>query len=159
MMDTAMSLYDAMVEFFRADQWPYLALAGSPAVTMNFEGQQARWTCYAQVREAERQFIFYSLCPVIIPEDKRADVLEFITRANYGLIIGNFEMDLDTGEVRYKTSFDCEDVPVTAALFKNVIYPNLAMLDQFLPGILSVVYAESAAAEGAAVETLEVVVG
>jgi hypothetical protein len=164
MTEAVPSLYAAMVEFFRADQWPYLALAGSPALTMNFEGQHARWTCYAQVREDEQQFIFYSLCPVIIPEDKRADVLEFITRANYGLIIGNFEMDLDTGEVRYKTSFDGEGVPVTAALFKNTIYPNLAMLDQFLPGVLALVYgegaaAESAAAEGVAFETFEALVG
>ncbi len=144
MTATTTPLYDAMTTFFTADQWPYLALEGSLALTLNFAGQNARWTCYAQAREEQQQFVFYSLCPVIIPEDRRAEVLEFLTRANYGLIIGNFEMDLDEGEVRYKTSFDCEDVPVTPALFKNAIYPNLAMMDQFLPGILALVYAEDA---------------
>ncbi len=29
---------------------------------------------------------------------------EFITRANYGLPSGNFEMNYDTGEVRFRTS-------------------------------------------------------
>ena len=154
MTEATTPLYDAMVDFFKTDQWPYLALAGSPALTMNFEGQNARWTCYTQVCEGRQQFVFYSLCPVIIPEDKRADVQEYLTRANHGLIIGNFEMDLDEGEVRYKTSFDCENVPVTPALFKNAIYPNLAMMDHFLPGILSRVYAEEAP-----LEALEEVVG
>ena len=142
MTEPTTTLYDAMVAFFKTDQWPCLALEGSTVLTMNFEGQNARWTCYAQVREEQQQFIFYSLCPITIPEDRRADVLEFLTRTNYGLIIGNFEVELEEGEVRYKTSFDCEDVPLTPALFKNVVYPNVAMMDQYLPGIFSIVYAE-----------------
>ncbi len=147
MAEATTQLYDAMLDFFKTNQWPYLVLDDSPILTMNFEGQSARWTCYAQAREEQQQFVFYSLCPVNIPEDKRADVLEFLTRTNYGLVIGNFEMDLDEGEVRYKTSFDCENVPLAPALFKNAIYPNLAMMDQYLPAIFALVYAEEIPAE------------
>lgn len=35
-------------------------------------------------------------------ESSRPAVLEYISRANYGLRNGNFEMDLRDGEVRYK---------------------------------------------------------
>lgn len=143
-------LYDALIDFFKTDQWPYLALEGSTVLTLNCEGQNARWTCYAQVREEQQQFIFYSLCPITIPEDKRAEVLEFLTRTNYGLIMGNFELDLDEGEIRYKTSFDSEGVSLTPALFKNVIYPNVAMMDQYLPDIFSLVYAEEMPVEASA---------
>jgi hypothetical protein len=31
---------------------------------------------------------------------ERAPPAEFITRANYGLIIGNFELDFEDGEIR-----------------------------------------------------------
>ena len=35
-------------------------------------------------------------------ENSKVNVMEYITRANYGLRNGNFEMDVNDGEVRYK---------------------------------------------------------
>lgn len=35
-------------------------------------------------------------------EDYRADIAEYITRANFGMINGNFEMDYRDGQVRFK---------------------------------------------------------
>ena len=147
MTESAPTLYEAMVDFFTTDQWPYLTVDDQPALTMNFEGQNARWPCYAQVQPEQQQFIFYSLCPINVPEDKRADVAEFLTRTNYGLIIGNFELDLDEGTVRYKTSFDSEGVLLTPALFRNTVYPNIAMMDQYLPDLFALIYSEEASDE------------
>ncbi len=133
-------LFDAMVDFFKSDDWPYIQLEDRPVLSLNFDGKNAKWTCYAQAREEQQQFIFYSVCPVNTPVDKRADLAEFITRANYGLIIGNFELDFEDGEIRYKTSLDVEDVALTPTIFKNVVYANLSMMDQYLPGIMSMLY-------------------
>ena len=54
------------------------------------QGENGSWTCYAQTREDDQQFLFYALCPIRAPDKKRAAVAEFITRANYGMVIGNF---------------------------------------------------------------------
>jgi hypothetical protein len=98
--------------------------------------------CYAQVVEDEEtaQFIFYSVCPVNVPENKRLSVAEFITRANYGLLIGNFELDLVDGEVRFKTSIDVKDDRLSSALFQPLVYTNVVMMDRYLPGIMAVIY-------------------
>ncbi|MEL6492946.1 MAG: YbjN domain-containing protein [Cyanobacteria bacterium J06621_3] len=63
---------------------------------------------------------------------------QFITRANYGLILGNFELDYTDGEIRYKTSLDVESDRLTPALTKNLIYTNVMTMDQYLPGLLAV---------------------
>ena len=34
-------------------------------------------------------------------EIKRQDIAEYLTRANYGMVMGNFEMDYSDGEIRY----------------------------------------------------------
>jgi hypothetical protein len=68
--------------------------------------------------------------------------VEYLTRINYGLIIGNFEMDFDDGEIRYKTSIDVEDDPLTPALIRPVIYVNLLNMDRFLPGLEAVLTGE-----------------
>ena len=44
----------------------------------------------------------YHIFPIRVSEERRAAVCEFITRANFGLKYGNFEMDFNDGELRYK---------------------------------------------------------
>ena len=63
-------------------------------------------------------------------------IAHFLTLTNYGLIIGNFELDLSDCEIRYKTSIDVEGDRLTPALIKRLVYTNVTMMDQYLPGIL-----------------------
>jgi hypothetical protein len=103
-------------------------------------GRNGEMRCFAQIRVDLEQFIFYAVAPVKIPLDVRPMADEFITRANYGLRIGNFEMDYEDGEIRYKASLDFEGAELTPSLIKNVIYPAVQTLDHYLPGLMSVVY-------------------
>ena len=128
-----------MVAFFQADHWPFLQVDGS-VLQMNFQGQNGRWTCYAQVRPEVGQFVMYSVCPIMVPDTLRMTVAEFITRANYGLIIGNFELDFDDGEVRYKTSLDAENAALSPELLQPLVYANVWTMDRYLPGLMAVIY-------------------
>lgn len=146
---TTESLHDQMVSFFQTDHWPFLQVDDS-VLQMNFQGQNGRWTCYAQVRTEVGQFVMYSVCPVMVPETLRGAAAEFITRANYGLIIGNFELDFDDGEVRYKTSLDAEQTALTGALLQPLVYANVWTMDRYLPGLMAVIYGHTAPQEAIA---------
>ncbi|NES73010.1 MAG: YbjN domain-containing protein, partial [Okeania sp. SIO2D1] len=117
---------------------------------MLFQGQNGKWTCYARTRVEQSQFVFYSICPVKVPKPKRRAVGEFISRANYGMIIGNFELDFVEGEIRYKTSTDVEGLTLTLALIKRLVYTNVMMMDEYLPGITSVIKGEASPEEAIA---------
>ena len=67
---------------------------------------------------------------------------EFLTRANSGMIIGNFELDFADGEIRYKTSIDVEGDSLSSSLIKRLVYANVTMMDEYLPGIMSVIYGD-----------------
>ncbi|SMP77506.1 Putative sensory transduction regulator [Neorhodopirellula lusitana] len=75
-----------------------------------------------------------------IPEGYRTQIAEAVTRANYGLKLGKFEMDLDDGEIRYQTalplgdSFPCDEV------LDHILYVGGAMVDRYVPAFLSIVY-------------------
>ena len=112
---------------------------------MGFAGDNGKWTCVARAVEDAQQFIFYSIAPVSVPEDKRREVAEFITRANYGMRIGNFEMDFSDGELRYKSSIDVEDDCLSSPLVKHMVYPNVLMMDKYLPGIMGILYGNKTA--------------
>ena len=133
-------IYDAAKQFMIDDDWPYVELQKLSAIKTGFEGKSARWDCFARPIDEDSQLLFYSLCPVPVPKERRKDVMEYITRANYGLRMGNFEMNLDDGEVRYKTSLDVESSSPDQDLIRQIFYANVLMMDQYLPGLLAVIY-------------------
>jgi hypothetical protein len=89
-----------------------------------------------------------------VPSDKRGAVAEYTARANYGLVIGNFELDMDSGHVRYKTSVDLEGAIIEQVLFKNLIYANLTTADRYYPGLLKVLWGDDMTPR-AAIEMVE----
>jgi hypothetical protein len=143
-------IYRAMVDFFEDDNWPYTPVPGEPVLSLHFVGKSGHWICYAQAREEQQQFVFYSVCPMAMPDFKRQAVAEFVTRANYGMIIGNFELDYNDGEVRYKTSLDVEGTELNLALIRQAVYANVLMMDRYLPGLLNLVYTDVTPAQAVA---------
>ncbi len=137
------SIFDAMVRFFQADDWFFEELPGKPVLRLRVRGNNGAWTCYAQAREKEQQFVFYSVLDFNVPLNRRQAMAEFLTRANYGLVIGNFEMDFDDGEIRYKTSIDVSGDRLTPELIKPLVYTNLLVMDRYLPGIVKVAFANA----------------
>ena len=142
--------YDSIVEFFQKDNWPFSEMEGKTILRTGFSGKNGKWTCFAQARENQSQFIFYSVSPNAAPQDKIPAAVEFITRANYGLVIGNFEMDLADGEIRYKTSIDVEGDELSFALIRQTVYANVMTMNKYLPGLMSVLYANVAPAQAIA---------
>jgi len=135
-------ILEAIISFFTEDEWPFFQVEGEPALRTGFEGDSGQWVCYAQAREEQGQVSFYSVCPVSVPEERRLPMAEFLTRANYGLIIGNFELDLSDGEIRYKTSIDVEEDRLSVALIRSLVYANVLTMDRYLPGIVSIICGE-----------------
>lgn len=135
-------VFEIIKIFFSEDNWPTTELEGKTILRTGFSGDNGQWTCYAQAREEQEQFVFYSVSPIKAPESQRDVVAEFITRANYGLLNGNFEMDYDDGEVRYKTFIDIEGGELTHAMIKTLVYGNVFMMDKYFPGFMKVIYGD-----------------
>lgn len=132
--------FATLSEFLRDDGWYPQQLEDKTIFRVYFAGDHGDVRCYAQIRVDLEQFLFYVIAPVKAPEEVRDAVAEYITRANFGLRIGNFEMDYSDGEVRYKSSIDFEDEELTPGLIKHAIYPAVHTLDFYLPGLLAVMY-------------------
>lgn len=104
-----------------------------------YRGAHGEWICYAHHRPEADQWLFYSVAPLRAPKVLAAAVAEYLTRANWGLILGNFELDFNDGEVRYKTSIQLNGTAMTAELLHPLIYGNVAVMDRYLPGLQAVI--------------------
>jgi hypothetical protein len=134
------SPFVVVCDFFARNDWPINVVADESILYMVYQGDNGRYDCLAGVRNEEGQFLFYSVCPVPATEDRRAAVAEFVARANYDMVLGNFELDFDDGEIRYKTSAPIEGAQLSPAIVALLVLVNLRTMDQYLPGILSVVH-------------------
>ena len=134
------TMFDLVKQFFEDDDWHYDEIPDRQVLAVGYAGVNGSFTCFAQVREGLDQFLFYCLLPTKVPADKRDDVGRFVNLANYGMRIGNFELDYSDGEVRYKTSIDFEDERASHALLRNAVYAAVLTLDRYQPGIMQVVY-------------------
>ncbi|MDJ0746419.1 MAG: YbjN domain-containing protein [Xenococcaceae cyanobacterium MO_167.B27] len=133
------NIFAAMVQFFTQENWQFQENPERQSLSLGFQGKNGQYECYAIAREEQQQMVFYSIIPLQAPENKRSAVAEFITRANYGIIIGNFELDFTDGEIRYKTSIDVEGNRLNFDLIQSLVYANVTMMDEYQPGIIAVI--------------------
>lgn len=149
-INSSETIFQAIINFFVEDNWQFSYLKAEPIVRVNFQGKNAQWDCYVKVIEEKQQFAFYSICPIRTRLNKRLPVTEFITRANYGMIMGNFEFDFTSGEIRYKTSIDVEGDNLSFALIKQVVYANVTVMDEYLPSLIAVIEGKAGVREALA---------
>ena len=133
---------DLIREAFEENGWQYVETDKGLIATV--QSDRARWIMLASGCSDESTYVWCRSCtPVRIPEGCRQAVMEYITRANDRMVIGAFELSLDSGELRFRTSLAfCTD-PVTSSMVSDLVQLNVSMMDRYLPGILSVVYANA----------------
>jgi hypothetical protein len=86
----------------------------------------------------EEKFAFYLEFAKKAPQKTIRNTSEFITRANWGLITGNFELDYNTGTVRFKSSVDWSGVDLTPHLVRNIILSGIFCLETYAAALESV---------------------
>ena len=128
---------DAVHAYFSSEDWP-VAEADGGVLETAFEGSATVWPVRVHVFEEDVRAVFVSAFPAIVPDEQRAAVGEFCNRANFGLAIGNFELDVDGGEVRFRTSIDAEGTEPTPELVRNAVVANVLTMDRYVTGLLAV---------------------
>lgn len=150
-------IFQAIINLFTENNWQFTQIEKPPALYLTFPEKNGQYDCYAQAREEQKQFIFYSVCPTKVPKPKRRAVAEFLSRANYGTVVGNFELDFNDGEIRYKTHSDLKYNFLIAEPIKELVYTNVMMMDRYLPGITSVISGKVSPEEAIrAIEPIEI---
>ncbi len=78
-----------------------------------------------------------------VPDKKLLLVAEFIARANYGLNLGNFDLDMEDGELGYKVSVDLEGGQLSTDMVGNMVGAGVSTMDQYYPGLMAVLFSNA----------------
>ena len=134
----ATSIFDAVLTHFTGGPWTFEAVPEQYTLSFVSNGTCGPWTTYVRVFEAERLIAAYGVVPFSIASARRAAAAELVTRINFGLVFGNFELDFADGQLRCKTSLDVEGTELAAPLLAQIIQANLALMGGYLPAFVAV---------------------
>jgi hypothetical protein len=133
------SLLGIITAYLDQEEWDYVALPDKPGVAFRFAGTNLEWDCFVVADEATGMVLMYSVSPKRVPAERRAAAAEYITRANWAIPSGNFEMDYEDGDVRFKTGIDVDEAALTANLFDHIAEANIVAMNTYIGGLLAVI--------------------
>ena len=126
------AMIDAVRDFLDADDWHYEYDAEHAfiraGVTLKCKLKSARMF----IRFRNTDYNVYMVAPISADPENLGEVLRFTAQANYGLASGNFEVDVEDGEIRYKSYVDCDGLEtLPKVLFDDGINACWAMMERY----------------------------
>jgi hypothetical protein len=92
-------------------------------------------SCYAEINPQMEALLFRAIHQLPVEPAKRGLVAQYITLVNYPLPIGNWAMDLNTGDVRWKSGIYFGGCDLSDKLIRHVIESSLFFIYQHVVGI------------------------
>lgn len=137
------SLKQQVEQFLRARDLHY-DLFGDKIIRMRFTSEaQGEWRCLIRLEEEQQQCIIYSVFPDPIPEPLRNQIALTLMSENYDLTPGNFEMDDEDGELRFRSTLFADAAHVLDSdVFATVLAIHIRVMEHFLPLVRSFTQAE-----------------
>lgn len=116
--------------------------------SMQVSDGERDWGCLLRFFEKEQLLAVYSIFPFSVPDTHRGEMLAVLAYLNYDLVIGNLELDVHDGEVRFKTSLDLEVTGLSELVLSYLLQSNFSVTSR-LHDTLSAVVAKSIPAQNA----------
>ena len=112
----------AVEEFFTKEELNYIPCNENGVIRsgMMLSSQIHRVDIYMDIRKDGYSMI--SVFPLHAEEKARPAIAEFLTRANYEINLGCFDMDFEDGEIRYKMAQFCGATVPTYEQIQKIFY-------------------------------------
>ena len=102
MMDKMETMIKLVKDYLDREQWKYTYDEETHTILTGMKLKCKLQSLRMGVRFSENGYITIAYPALNAGEEYRQDIAEYITRANFGVKNGNFEMDYKDGEIRYK---------------------------------------------------------
>lgn len=134
------SLIESVKAFCDNHDVTYHPVGDRPILRTGFSGRSGAFMTYIHAEEPQRFLEVRTICPVKAPENKRQRIAEFLTRANSAVRLGSFDLDMDDGEITYKTSIMAGENDLDETIVKHLLFANWVTTDLHFPAITAVIF-------------------
>lgn len=125
------SLVEQVEQFLTANQLKYEMPSGQ-LIRMKLQSDRdASWTELIRIEEEARLVILYAIFPTLVEEAKREELALQFMNENYDLMNGAFEMDIEDGELRFRSTLLCP-VNIDQRCLKQLLQDHIQVMEHFL---------------------------
>lgn len=131
---SATPIVECLKQYFNDKQWHYTHYRPktndskqSHHLSLRMRHKQMNCGYLFRVQEKNKLLAVYGILPFLIPESHQSAAMLLITQINYDMLIGNLEMDVNDGEIRYKNAIDVEAVGIDNEIIEHLLQSVVAM--------------------------------
>ena len=140
-MLTALEISRQIQRFLDEKELRYSVSEEGDSISFSFKLDCKLNGCNFRVFCRDGNYSLNCFIQICADEDSRINVSEYITRANYGLRYGCFQMDFSDGEISYRMAVNCEgytDIPEDV-IMSCIMIPT-RMFETYGDGLVAVIY-------------------
>ena len=137
-----MSSFSSITSFLDSHKYRYTTYDGVEKVTLSLAGKHADYRVEMRMTHEGEFFQINIHYPFRIrDEEQRRSVAELLARANYGILVGHFELDMHDGETRFHVTHLVQGLPLTPETVERLLYTGLSSMDRYLPALMQHLHA------------------
>lgn len=132
--DNDTPITDYLKQYLHDKQWHYIHYRPkandsqqSQHLSLHIRHQQQDCDYLFRIQESNALLAVYGILPFLIPQSHHNAAILLITQINYDMLVGNLEMDVNDGEIRYKNAIDIEAVGISNDIIEHLLQSVVAM--------------------------------
>ena len=134
--------FEVLLDYCRDNQITHRSNIEMKLVAVSVNGAAALYELGLQVTPNDQVLQVTLEIPVAAAhEEMRPLVAEVVARANYRLIIGHFDLDMDNGRLRYRVGHVIGSAALSNETIMALIGMALEMADRYFPALMTVMFA------------------
>ena len=134
--------FQAVLDYLDSKKFTHTPHPDEHRVTLNMSGRNANFRFAARISHEGDYLQVSSYLPFFVRDEKqRLTVAELITRANYCMPLGKFEMDMKDGEVRFHITHVIGELGLTPAMIEKHFMTAFYTSDRYFPAFMQHLHA------------------
>lgn len=134
--------FSGIISFLEEHKYHYNAHEGEERVNLTLAGRHADYRVILRVTHGGDFFQIYIHYPFRVRDKvQRASAAELICRANYGMLVGSFEIDMGDGEIRFHVAHLIHGLPLGAETVERLLFTAIGSLDRYFPAFMQHLHA------------------
>lgn len=133
--------YRTLLDFIEKRRYVHSSIPGEGKVLVNITGKNAEYRFQLRLSHDNEFLQITAHYPFRVREEKlRLTVSELLTRANYAMLLGKFEMDFSDGEIRFHLSHLIEG-ELAVETVERLFFTALLTAERYFPALMQHLHA------------------
>lgn len=129
-------IFNLVTEYLDSQELKYNIMGDNHFIEYHLSMKCKLSSCRMVIVPGEKEIQAYAFAPIKTAAGSFGDVVEYITRANYGLKVGKFEFDYRDGEVRFQTCLPCREALPNLKDIELIADLPMLMLQRYGDGLV-----------------------